>query len=371
MTEPDRAERAFREALTELDLPRVPDPAAARRHVRDRRLSTLAVVATLLIIAVIGGLVAWRGEGATAPTVAQPSPAQPSLPADPAPAGWRTEYYRDISFEVPASWGYAQPPDSSWCADDSRGVLRPEQRTPYVWLHTDYPIRMIGCPEMPTSLLSEHVEVRAPGPAEDYVEGEFETSGWWVVTRFSGSAVLIATSHDRDQARRIVASAAVATDAPCPPSSAVSGALGARPPTPTDVGALTPADFAVLCQYEPALDPADVDLPSLRAAVFLDRDRARDLVDRLASARVDTETCDPAPEDRPDIALSIMVSIGGSIHTVYVAAAGCPDGDGGSEGGIDDGTIVRTLSRAACRALLQPPIVLYAASGDIGKNCLG
>jgi len=164
MTEPDRAERAFRDAITELDLPPAPDPAATRRHVRDRRLATLAVVATVLIVAVVGGF-AWRDQTAPAPAVAQPAPAQTSPSTDPAPAGWRSEHYRDIRFEVPASWGYAQPPDSSWCADDPRGVLRPEQRTPYVWLDMDYPIRTIGCPEMPSTLQSEHVEARVPvGP---------------------------------------------------------------------------------------------------------------------------------------------------------------------------------------------------------------
>ncbi|HVH21044.1 MAG TPA: hypothetical protein VNA11_01165 [Pseudonocardia sp.] len=370
MTEPDRAERAFRDAITELDLPAAPDPAATRRHVRDRRLATLAVVATVLIVAVVGGF-AWRDQTAPAPAVAQPAPAQTSPSTDPAPAGWRSEHYRDIRFEVPASWGYAQPPDSSWCADDPRGVLRPEQRTPYVWLDMDYPIRTIGCPEMPSTLQSEHVEARVPGPAEDYAEGEYQGYGRWVVTRFAGSAVLIVTSQDLELARRIVASAAVALDAPCPASSPVAGALGARPPAPTDPEKLAWADSAVLCQYEPAFDPADRELPSLRAVVSLDRRQARDLVDRLTTAPVNQTSCDPPPyEDRPDVAVHVAITVGGSVQTVYVSAAGCPDGSG-SAGGIDDGTTLRTLTRNACQALLQPPIVLYSASGEIGNNCLG
>jgi len=75
-------------------------------------------------------------------------------------------------------------------------------------------------------------------------------------------------------------------------------------------------------------------------------------------------------EDRPDIAVQVAITAGGSVHTVYVSAAGCPD-DSGSAGGIDDGTTLRTLTRNACQALLKPPIVLYSASGDIGNNCLG
>ena len=61
---------------------------------------------------------------------------------------------------------------SDWCADEPRGPTpRPDQRTPYVWLDMSRPVRTIGCPAMPASLLTEHVEARAPGPAVDYVEG--------------------------------------------------------------------------------------------------------------------------------------------------------------------------------------------------------
>ena len=68
--------------------------------------------------------------------------------------------------------------------------------------------------------------------------------------------------------------------------------------------------------------------------------------------------------------MQVAITAGGSAHTVYVSSAGCPD-DSGSAGGIDDGTTLRTLTRNACQALLQPPIVLYSASGEIGNNCLG
>ena len=74
---------------------------------------------------------------------------------------------------MPADWGYAVPPQSDWCADDPQGEPRPDQRRPYVWLGMDIPVRAIGCPEpRPDSLLTEHVEAVAPGPATDYVEGE-------------------------------------------------------------------------------------------------------------------------------------------------------------------------------------------------------
>ena len=40
-------------------------------------------------------------------------------------------------------------------------------------------------------------------------------------------------------------------------------------------------------------------------------------------------------------------------------------------GGIDDGTTVRILTRPACQKLLTPPLALWSASGDVGRNCLG
>ena len=109
MTDPDRAERAFRAAISELDVPLAPDPAAARRRVRDRRLTALAVVATVLVAAVVGGL-AWRGQTGAMTTAARPAAEQASPLADSGPAGWRSEYYRDIRFEVPASGGQVPRP---------------------------------------------------------------------------------------------------------------------------------------------------------------------------------------------------------------------------------------------------------------------
>ena len=109
----------------------------------------------------------------------------------------------------------------------------------------------------------------------------------------------------------------------------------------------------VLCQYEPALDPADAALPQLRAAVRLSPAASSALVTELAAAPVNDETCDPAPvEQRPDLAVLVRITVGRRDHDVYVNPAGCPDG-GGMSGGIDDGTTVRVLTRQACQKLLD------------------
>ena len=382
----ERDERAFREALQALDPDEPVDPEAARHRAAERRrngrMAAGIAVALVLIVGVIGVprlFPAGQGQStADAPAGAEAAPNAESAPQDSAPNdrsrdSWRTEYYRDISFQVPADWGYAVPPQSDWCADEPRGVPRADQRRPYVWLGYDIPIREILCPAMPASLLTEHVEALAPGPATDYAQGAVKEGDWWVVTRFAGSAVLVVTTKDRALAEQILASAEVAPeDAPCRPASLVAGRLGTRPDKVTDLTALAPVDEVVLCQYEPVADPADAELPRLRATVRLTGPDAEALVSGLAAAPVNTSSCDPAPLDGlPELALVARVRTGGRIADIHIAATGCPDGDPGMAGGIDDGTTLRLVTRDICQNVLTSPIALFSAGGDVGRNCLG
>jgi hypothetical protein len=205
----------------------------------------------------------------------------------------------------------------------------------------------------------------------DYVEGAVRQGEWWVVTRFAGSAVLVVTTKDRDRAEQILDSARVVSGAaPCSSQSSIAGPLGARPEDGTDLGRLRSVDQVVLCQYEPVGDPADGELPRLRAAVRLDRTAGQALVDALATAPLNDRRCDPAPvEQRPDLAVLVRIRTGGQTYDVFVNPVGCPAGAGMS-GGIDDGTTVRVLTRPACSALLVPPVALWAASGAVAENCL-
>ena len=262
-------------------------------------------------------------------------------------------------------------PQSDWCADEPKGRPRADQRRPYVWLGSDIPIREIACPTRPVSLLTEHVAALAPGPATDYVEGAIKEGDWWVVTRFAGSAVLEVTTKDRALAEQILASAEVQPEgAPCRPASPVAGPLGTRPDIVTDLTALPPVEEVVLCQYEPVADAADAELPRLRAAVPLTGSSAQALVSDLAAAPVNHSSCEPAPLDGiPDVALLARVRADNQIFDIHIAAAGCPDGDPGMVGGIDDGTSVRLLTRDVCRQLLTPPIDLFSGHGDVGRNC--
>ena len=146
----ERDERALRQALQDLGSDDPVDLGQVRRRAAERRRNG-RTVAGLAVALVLRGR---RGRtppadrrGGGQPTSAaggagpsrSPGPRQdsgpasraggradrvrqaPPSPTDAAPEGWRTEYYRDISFQVPASWGYAVPPQSDWCADEPQG----------------------------------------------------------------------------------------------------------------------------------------------------------------------------------------------------------------------------------------------------------
>lgn len=388
----ERDERALREALRRLEAADPVDPAAARRGAAERRRhrQTLAGVVTVLVlvVGVVGLPPLLSGEGSETTSAGQadsraepapasggavaesgPEPRQLEPQAEAAPGEWRTEYYRDISFQVPQDWGYAVPPLSDWCAGNRKGEPRADQRRPYVWLGTSIPQAAISCPEpRPTSLLTEHVEAVVNDPTRDYDEGAVREGDFWVVTRLAGSAVLTVTTRDRARAEQILDSAQVEPgDAPCRPSSPIAGPAGTRPEDVTDLTQLTASDQVVLCQYEPSLDGADTKLPSLRAAVQLDPEASRVLVEALSSAPVEIPCPKASVAVPPDFAVLVQIEAGGKSHQVFVNPVAC---GARLTGGIDDGATVRVLTREACRSLLTPPIAIWTASGAVADNCL-
>ena len=182
--------------------------------------------------------------------------------------------------------------------------------------------------------------------------------------------MLVVTTKDRARADRIVDSARAASeDAPCRPSSIVSGPFGTRP-DPVALEDVTSVERVALCQYEPALDPTDGALPRLRAVRVLAGGDATQLVDRLRVAPEQVPGC--VTPDRsvsgPEVAIAVRITSNLGLHEVYVSAVGCPTG-GGMNGGIADGTVVRVLPREACQRLLDLPVALYSASGGVATNC--
>jgi len=122
----------------------------------------------------------------------------------------------------------------------------------------------------------------------------------------------------------------------------------------------------VICQYENGQDDT---ARGLRAVVRLTPDRARAVVDAIAASPIMA----PRPCQTPirrDLALLIRFEANGVVREVYLQAGGCADGTT-PYGGFDDGTNVRTLTRAGCQAVLISPAELWGSGGYVGNACLG
>ena len=393
----ERDERALRDALQELGSDEPVDLGLVRRRAAERRrnartMAGLAVV--LVLVAGVVGVPRLLGPGAEQPTsmaggsqadsdaqpeadardAGQPRAATPGRQVAPtnesAPDGWRTEYYRDITFRVPTSWGYARSPVPSWCSSNPDGQPRPEQLSPYVWLGPPTDDRLERCAEpLPAALFTEHVSVVPPEvPYQDIPPAP----GWHVVTKIIGQERLVALSRDRDLAERIVDSGRVDRRAANCDLPTETNAMGARPDPTGDLTALRHVDEIRLCQY-PSPGYSGNELTNLRAVRVLTGAAADQLLTTLQSAPVDARAaCDPMPYGGyPEIFVLVRMVSAGTVHDLYVSAVGCPGSPRGMAGGIDDGTTVRLLTRAACQQILVPPLALFDASGAVAENCLG
>lgn len=374
-----RGAAAFRSAADATgDGPEV-DLVEVRRRVRRRHGYRWAAAVVAVVVPIGLGIAIVQYGGAGHMQIAHPKPAAtatattPPIRKDPAPRGWRTEYYRNISFQVPATWGYAYAPDSSWCASYPDGKPTGAITNPYVSLGERAVVPAIGCRDLPASLTTEHVAVRELGPAEDFAMRWSGKSGrWWHVGRSFGSVVIFVVSENRRDAERIAASAVKnPLGAPCAPRSSVGSKESARP-SPFDLTTIRGVQRLVICQYD--ADEAQMQLEhGLRAVVDLTGPAAEKLVATLQGApRNRAKACNPAPDDwTPDLTLRLLIVADDGTHELFVIGAGCPSQMTASPHGIDDGTVVRRLTRDACRALLVPPVRMEVGSGDIGQNCLG
>ena len=199
---------------------------------------------------------------------------------------------------------------------------------------------------------------------------ETRTHGWWVVTAEVDGLRLAATSRDRERARRIVES--MADHAGCGP---LPGPAPARPgPDRSDPTRRTTSPPGPIRARSPCASTRRRSATATRAGSGPSRPltaaAGAQLFDRLRSAPAKAATTCTAPNPS-EIRVALRFATADGPREVFVAAAGCPDGDGPGYGGIDDGTTVRALTRDVCRAVLQPPLRLEAASGDVGRLCLG
>jgi len=353
-TGPDRPD----ESGDQLDRPR----SAARRNA----LLIIGGVAVLLLVTAgaIGIPALLRPNG----QLAQPAGPPTTLPADPAPDGWRTEQYREAVFQVPADWGYAYEPGSAWCAGSDGKTPQPEHRKPYVALGEPDVIPMIACSAMPDSLITEHVA--AIQPADKRADGRYQLGrGFWEVTKTVGAVKLRAVSKDAELAQQIVDTGRSAdADALCQPDHAVITDRAARPDPAAAVSTFGAVDRIALCQYD-----LDQGRQGLRAAAELSGDEAQQLIDGIAAAPAnDQAKCPDEPRaDLIDLTAVLRVQDGERIRELILRQQGCPNGGDTVLGGFDDGTGVRASTAKTCRAVLTPPLGIQAGSGSVVQRCVG
>ncbi len=321
------------------------------RPIRSRRRRLAAgVVVILLLGAGAIMVVAWQRQH---DQIAVPPTEQGS---------WRAEQYRDITFEVPADWGYDFETGPDWCVESQQGG-GPERRS-YVALGPRPLVLGIDCGgPMPDDLIVEHVTVLEPAEAHDYPSGQQADGrtrlgrGFWQVTRTIGTIQLRAVSRSSDLAQRIADSAAPAgDDALCPPSSP----MHARP-EPSDVTDYDPIDRLVLCQFEGH---------SLRAATSVAGAEAQHLVDAIADRPVEPDDADCSGHDRRGLDLSVVIRAESDQRSqeIFLRLDSCPDSSFYS-GGFDDGTNVRTPDRATCQSVVRPPLLMQGGGETAYKLC--
>lgn len=370
--EDDRAATAFRAAMADPNTQGLLDPDAAKRSANRRRTAGWLAGGLMLVLIAAGGIVG-------IPTLLRPDsqvaqPAGPSiardgggLPADPAPEGWRTEQYRGAVFQVPADWGYAYEPGSAWCAGDNP---KPEHRQPYVALGEPDVIPMIGCPELPDSMITEHVA--ALSPADKKADGTQEIgNGFWEATRTVGAVKLRAVSRDRELAERIVNTGVPADkDALCAPDHPLGTSATTRPDPASDVTTYQGVGEIALCQYD-----IGQGRHGLRATTRLPADDARRLITAIAVAPAnDSAPCQSnteSAEDTLDVAVVLRVATGNGIHEVILSQRGCPEGGDTVLGGFDDGTVVHATTEETCRAALRKPLQIQAGASAVVQRCVG
>lgn len=291
-----------------------------------------------------------------------------------APPGWRTEFYRDITFRVPARWGSDVEPLRA-----CRGIP-PSYPRDYVARETLVLDDLTICPEDPNARLTEHVLVTTRPSDEagnDGLRAARRVRGRWVLTRTLSEVRMTVVSADRHRAEDILSSGSVrgrVPDSGCPAHSAAEGPVLTRP-QPFDLatvdlapGGAVPA--LMVCQYDTD-DGFSVPTGGLLTQVSLDRQQTLTLLAEIVRApAVRLQPCRWPFDQLPDLAVRLWLGPVGSGREIAVHPRACTRGPAPNLGGFDDGTTVRAITPAACRALFPPPATLQSRGSEPGRFCL-
>ncbi|GAB3754034.1 hypothetical protein [Microlunatus parietis] len=319
---------------------------------RDRLIMVGRLVSILIMVGVLAGCTG-PGQRTAAP-----------------PDDWRTEQYRDVTFRVPAEWGYAYEPGPDWC----RGGLPDAGRSrPYVSLGEPRARLELACPALPDDLITEHVAVLSTvtswptTPPYDRPDGRTKIgNGFWEVIRTVESVRLRVISRDAGLAQQIIDSAAPAGDtAPCRPDHPVITDHGYRPQLAGDLGVV---DRITLCQYELGRTQ---EAGGVRAAGVLTGTAAQKLIKTVAAAPAwNGAGCPAAEEHWPDLTVVLRVHDAAGLRELILRQGTCSNGAGPVLGGFDDGRTVRAATKATCRAVFVAPLRIDSGGSSVFERCV-
>ncbi|MEX5637286.1 hypothetical protein [Parafrankia sp. FMc2] len=333
------------------------------RYGRRRALRGMVWAATALVIggpALACGPAGGEVTGGRGPEVAAPGERGASEVSE---SGWRSESFRDVVMEVPASWEPAPAPGGDWCAAvEGRPRAFPDR--PYVDSRGPYRAEMmIGCPGggeepdlhgggVPREYWSPHVRFAATpaaGGVEEVPDGRVSAHGWTRLVRTVGAAKVFVLTDEAHlgEAGRIIASARQVEVDPhgCAARSPIQAGGFARPPAPFDVARLDAVDAIAVCHYDLH---SPVGSPGLLASRKLGGAAATALLAAIRAAPVGggPDTPDTCAKDMwGDTGIVLRLAAGGSVHEAYVYYDWC------FGNGIDDGTALRALTTDTCAPL--------------------
>ena len=327
------------------------------------------VVRSIAIVAAVGLVAACARTPGPAPAAS--SPARPTSLAEPVgdqpalPAGWRWESFGGVQVGVPGDWGWDNQAIrlDAWC-------IKPGNHPPAV-ARPGAGVPAIGCgldrKGPPPGLLIANTGWTVGFDRTDKGDGTDHQADRATVRRDGVEVIIQAPKEWRDRIAATIHQVRV-DDAGCPTSHRISTGPDLRPTPPTDVATLRDVTSVSVCKY-PLPEGVSGRLPSPRllSSLRLDGAAAADEIRRIVAAPVggglDTPA-DCAPEvAHGDQIIVLLVRSATGPAEITMRYAGCV------QNGFDDGTTVRTLTKAAVGPLVGGPNSVYGGySGQPAKD---
>lgn len=286
----------------------------ARSVARRRRRGAMAVVAAAASVAAVVtvGVVVDSGD--------DPHPPAEDRGGEPLPAGWRTEYWRDLTVDVPADWGYGGAPVRSGrdlVACYPEAMVGPDGAR----IEGRPTLGYVGRPIMLTDVCALYPDIRPGGPEAPYVwlgadiePGLVDLGNGYVqeTVEVNGSTLTVATDDPRLR-ERILDSA--------DGGEQCFSELAAPPSVPVEEDFGAPASGMLVCAY--GEDEGGV-IGLTYSAVLDDRaarafESAYDRAPSLPAGR----TCDLGD----DVDWVVLI-VEDRRYVVYTHGHGCPRVDG-------------------------------------------